>query len=126
MIDIKVQSKFGFDLNITVLSKSKEGKNYRLYLHTNKDKDSKENIYLNYLDKIEKGDIIYKKVSKAINEDFGISKIKDIEFVETPIEDPDDLEKENFKYDIFIIVDHNPDYEKEIGDVYSSWVEIIE
>jgi hypothetical protein len=120
-MNIKRPSKFKFNIIIEIYGVDKKGDMYKLILHTKQNTKSRQNVFLNYQDRIEKGDIIEDKVRKAIKEDFDIEEIQDIEFLEQPKEDLQEDDEQVFDYTVMIQVPYDIDTERKIGDVYASW-----
>lgn len=109
---------------MNVYAQDKFGMNHQLALHTEKNIDSRTNLFLNYQDRILKGEIVYDRVVKALKEDFGITKIYDFELIEEPVEEEDDDTDETFRYMANIEVPFDESSAGPIGEIFASWIEI--
>lgn len=124
MIDIRKPAPLEFNLKINLFAYDKEGKMYVLALHTLEDVNDPKNIFLNYIDRVIEGDIIADKIKNFLEEDYGIEKILDMEFIETPKEDPDEETDEVFDYTIDVEIEYNPAFAGELGEVFASWFQV--
>lgn len=122
-MNINLPSEYDFELKINIYGQDRSGEEYKLILHTEKDINNPASIALNYSDMIRKGDVLREKVTNAIKEDYTIDKVLDMEFFEVPIEE-DELETDGFEYIVNVDVEYRPEYEMQIGDLYSTWVKM--
>lgn len=131
MIDITKPSKDPFNLRIRIFATDKEGDIYQLALHTEEDIDSEKNAFMEYIDRIEKDEIIDTKVRKSLSEDFGLEKILQLtlEEFESGEEDFEGKFGDLSEFDtneriINVRVAFDEDAEGKIGDLWGSWVKL--
>ncbi len=124
MFDIRKPAPKEFNLKVNLFALDKEGNMHVLSLHTHEDVNDPKNIFLNYIDRVIEGDIIADKIQNFLEEDYGIEKILDMEFIETPKEDPDEETDEVFDYSIDVEIEYNPAFAGELGDVFASWFQV--
>jgi hypothetical protein len=109
------------NIKINIVAYDEEGNEFQLLMHTHKDFNSIDNVFLNYISPAEQGEIIFEVVQKSLEEDFQIKKILELELAEEW--DVLDGESEgDYDYTINAEVELNPAFEGQLGDLYATWL----
>lgn len=117
-------SRYNLELKIEVIGIDDLGKTYKLLLHTESDPNKEENIFLDYKDVIDEGDIIEEKLKKALKEDFDITEVRYIDLIEEPIDELEVNDTDSIEYTAKVKVKYRDENARKIGDVYADWFEM--
>ena len=129
-MDITKPSKDPFDIRIRIFATDPKGDIFQLVLHTHEDIEDETNVIMEYMDRIEEGEIVDKVVRQSLEEDFGLEKILQLTLEEyEPIDELSDKFEDLPEIDspekiLNVRVAFDEDAEGKLGELWGSWVKL--